>query len=507
MATLFDPEALSSILPVWGSLHSFDTLEDDTDDTGGMDDLSTMGKAGLAAPSEESTDPAPVAAGGGVDGRQQQNTSAQPTRATRGGRTFQLTPPDISSLPSADRAGKLQHRLDAEYQPRPQGTKETLLKAATLLAPMLIARAAGGPAAGAGAAQGTSQYLTTEREQGNLRRRELIQQSEGAQGRVEQEYQAGMRGQVAQAQLEGLTGYRDAQVLLKKEANANAALKNANQYDSTLRKSGQRINKQTGEVENIPRNELPLHEQQWLDLQDAREDLARAQAAGVPERIAVAKQNAQRALATLNLSIERLQLARENTAAANYGTDLAGNPLPGAPLGEDGQPVGSRFRANVVPTTLERNRAGQAGAIKQSGQNIIDSLVDSEGKPTALADKLGPILGRIQNLGQLLEIQDPDIAKYAAELASYAALQPGLHGFYGRNALVGFEKIVGGLPRKPENIIAGIRGIESGAAQSMQDMGTPKLAKGAGTSTQLTKNKAKVTHRFNPQTGKIEAVK
>lgn len=520
MAQLFDPQALSSILPIWGSLHSFGTEDPNDPDSdaavgkgllekyanGANDAVSAPDDNDVAGPSGAL--PQPIAGSGSRSGALPQplNTRAiSPALSANPSRDFQLSAPNFDQLPSSPRAGQLKGALDARQFAQPD-TKSLLIKAITTIAPILAARAIGGTFAGAGAAQGTSDALINQQNLETERRKELITQVQGEEGRQEREYEAGMRGQLAQAQIQGLNANRDLMATLKNNANNNQQQHYRQMYDQSLRKSGQRINTETGDVENIPRAELPAHDQAMLDLSDAKEDLVRAQAAGIPARIAVAKQSVTLAMQRLNIALEGLQLRKENAAATNYGTDLAGNPLPGAPLDDTGAPTGSRFAAGVRPTGQMRDKAAQGTAISKSGQGLIDSLRNPDGTPTALAGKIGPILGRISSLDQLLEVQDSDVQKYASELASYAALQPGLHGFRGGNALKHFTGTIGSLPRSADNMIASIEGIEKGAVGPMEEVGTPKLAKGAGTSTQLTKNKAKVTHKFNPKSGKIEAI-
>lgn len=508
MAQLFDPQALSQILPIWGSLHSFGQDDGDgTDDEdrqnaaimagGSGDNMVDSGTATVAPPASTVT-PASAGPSGATA------PTATPAIPSSSGKNFQLNAPNFDQLPSSPRAEALKGQLDAVQSAHPS-TGSLLIKAITTLAPILAARGAG-LFQGAGAAQGASESLINQQQLDTERRKELIQEVEGEQGRQEREYEAGIHGQVAQAQVQSLGAYRDLQATLKDQAQKNQQQHYKDMYDQQLRKNGQRLNVDTGEVENIPREELPASQGAMIDLRDAQEQLATARANAVPEQIEIAKQKVKQSLAMLNVSLQGLELRKENAAATNYGTDTAGHPLPGSKIGDDGQPVGSRFQANTGPTTEMRNKAGQGRAISTSGKALIDQLQNPDGTPTALAGKLGPIMGRISNLDQLLEIQDPDIAKYGASLASYAALQPALHQFRGAAALHHFTDTIGGLPRSPANIIAAIQGIEQGAVQPQIEQGTPKLAKGPGTSTQLTKGKAQITHRWNPVTKHIEAI-
>src|SRR5439155_20552336 len=61
-------------------------------------------------------------------------------------------------------------------------------------------------------------------------------------------------------------------------------------------------------------------------------------------------------------------------------------------------------------------------------------------------------------------ISDPTTAGLMAQLASFAALQPTLHGFRSEAALKGVEKIIGGGPKNPDALEAAIRAIQGTAA-------------------------------------------
>ena len=70
-------------------------------------------------------------------------------------------------------------------------------------------------------------------------------------------------------------------------------------------------------------------------------------------------------------------------------------------------------------------------------------------------------------------IADPDIAQFASQLKSYAALQAAAHGFRGSNVMVDFEKGIGGPATNPEALKRGIDGIAE-TMKSVQKQGAPQ---------------------------------
>lgn len=98
------------------------------------------------------------------------------------------------------------------------------------------------------------------------------------------------------------------------------------------------------------------------------------------------------------------------------------------------------------------SRIHQAHVINDAGEQLIEGIQD-------VAPKLGPLKGRVFDLEKMIGNPDPDIAQFAAELESFVALQPALHGFRGSDALREFGKLIGGTKQTPESLAAGIKGI------------------------------------------------
>ncbi len=167
-----------------------------------------------------------------------------------------------------------------------------------------------------------------------------------------------------------------------------------------------------------------------LEVQQATEDLKKAQTLAVPEQVEIKKK-------ALDLANSRLSEYLQNT---QFHQDLARE--------------GMDFREGG-PTTQMRDRSQQANVIDQTGQQLIKDI-------TAGASNLGPIMGRVGSLTDFIGNPPPEYAKLASEITTYIALQPAAHGFRGMRAVQEFEKSIGTPIRTPEALIAAIQGNMQG---------------------------------------------
>lgn len=103
-----------------------------------------------------------------------------------------------------------------------------------------------------------------------------------------------------------------------------------------------------------------------------------------------------------------------------------------------------------------QTRQDQAKVIKTAGDQLIAEIERNRGK----VGNLGSYWKQFTNGSP---IADKDVSGLMAQLASFAALQPALHGFRGQQALEGFEKIIGGVPKNPDALEAAIRAIQGTA--------------------------------------------
>lgn len=119
-------------------------------------------------------------------------------------------------------------------------------------------------------------------------------------------------------------------------------------------------------------------------------------------------------------------------------------------------------RENATPTQM-LNREGQARIIRSAGDQLVSSIERNRGK-------LGNLGSYWTQATNGTPIADPDTAGLMAQLSSFAALQPTLHGFRSEAALKGFEHIIGGVPKNPDALISAIRAIQ----------GTAEIIEGGG---------------------------
>lgn len=104
------------------------------------------------------------------------------------------------------------------------------------------------------------------------------------------------------------------------------------------------------------------------------------------------------------------------------------------------------------PTGQEESRLAQAEVITRAGNDLIGQITQNRAK-------IGNVKAIINSAFLGTPMSDPVSAGIAAQLASFAALNPAMHGFKGTDALREFEKLVGKLPNNPDAMIAAIKGI------------------------------------------------
>lgn len=109
----------------------------------------------------------------------------------------------------------------------------------------------------------------------------------------------------------------------------------------------------------------------------------------------------------------------------------------------------------------------QASVIGNAGKNLLDDIAANK-------TKFGDIQGIMNSAFLNTPIADPTSARLAAEISSFAALQPKLHGFRGQEAMHEFEKMIGGFPKDPEALAQAITGL----------MNTARIVQGGNQSAQ-----------------------
>lgn len=106
----------------------------------------------------------------------------------------------------------------------------------------------------------------------------------------------------------------------------------------------------------------------------------------------------------------------------------------------------------------------QAGAVNRAGTQLIADIEANKAS-------LGTLGAWVEKYGLNTPIADPQLAGLQAELSTFAALQPAMHGFRSHSALEAFDKIIGGLQKYPDATIASIRGILKTAGEINPNLG------------------------------------
>ncbi len=139
---------------------------------------------------------------------------------------------------------------------------------------------------------------------------------------------------------------------------------------------------------------------------------------------------------------------------------------PGTVVPQGAQTTSGVNQSNTV--TSPTRRAGEQGTIiSEAGDNLIHHIEQNK-------DLLGNLGSYWKQFTNQTPIADPTAAFLMAQLASFAALQPALHGFRSHQALREFENIIGGIPKNPDALIAAIKGIQETAGI------VTKVGKGGG---------------------------
>jgi hypothetical protein len=117
----------------------------------------------------------------------------------------------------------------------------------------------------------------------------------------------------------------------------------------------------------------------------------------------------------------------------------------------------------------------QAGAVARGGEQLISDI-------QANKSRLGTLSSWVEKYGLDTPIADPQLAGLQAELSTFAALQPAMHGFRSKSAQEAFQKIIGEVQKNPDATIASIRGIlKTAGAINPQLSGAGKTVKVKGT--------------------------
>jgi hypothetical protein len=284
-----------------------------------------------------------------------------------------------------------------------------------------------------------------------------------------------------------------AELAARKEADAVANQTETSEHHkaqiaSQLAQHGFKLDEQ-GNVVPLPYEEMSQDQQAVHDLrasqqevQEATAALRKAQKDNIPKAAELARKRLDTARENAATASRRLGLSEREYEVNYHGTEN-GQPIPGAPADESGNPIGVKTAVLSKPGTMAQSRGTQGGIIVEQGDNMIKAINEHR-------DKIGNIGSYWNSFVNSTPIADPDASKLMAQLGSFAALQPSLHGFRSQQALKEFEKLIGGVPKDPDSLIAAIKGIQE-TASVVKKHGTMNTVKPQGT-TAPTGNDAKL---------------
>jgi hypothetical protein len=229
---------------------------------------------------------------------------------------------------------------------------------------------------------------------------------------------------------------------------------------------------ETGKIVPLSYAEMNPQQQAVTDLKGSQEELADARAAlvkaqkdNIPSQIAMQEQRIRTAQQNASTAAGKLGLSQKEFLANYYGTDSGGQALPGAPADENGNPIGIRTAGVTKPPAVAQGRAAQGNAVMESAKDL-KQFIDTN------KDIFGNIDSYWKQAMNGTPISDPRASKAMAKIASFAALQPALHGMRGSQIMTEFTKMIGGVPKNPEAIKSAIDGVTESAATPMIHAGT-----------------------------------
>ena len=226
-------------------------------------------------------------------------------------------------------------------------------------------------------------------------------------------------------------------------------------HENTLHEHGYKTGPD-GNIVPLTYDEMNPNQQAVHDLKGAQEEeqeaqaaLKKAQADPNSPAFRLAQQRILNAQATRKIAMERLGLSEKTFEARYHGTDENGQPLPGAMITDEGQPVGSSFSQNVRPTGTERNKADMAASAKEQLGTITDIVAKH---PTLF----GPGYGQSSAFRQWIGSQDPDAQRFLAARTIAGDHLAGTFGGRSEAALDALDTAIGKFKDNPEALKAGL---------------------------------------------------
>lgn len=229
-----------------------------------------------------------------------------------------------------------------------------------------------------------------------------------------------------------------------------------------------------GAIVPLPYERMSQDQQAIHDLKAAQQEqaqataaLRKAQAENQPAAVALAQKRIDNSIEAHRIASQRLGLSEKQFEMRAHGTE-GGEPLPGAMLGDQDQPIGTAFQQNVRPTGTERNKADLA----KSAHEQIESMRSIIGKRP---DVFGPLAGRKTDLDVWLGSQDPDAQRFLAARTLAADHAAGVFGGRSEAALHELNNALGKFKDNPAAALAGLEAFDKANA-TFAKAGTVKTA-------------------------------
>lgn len=309
-------------------------------------------------------------------------------------------------------------------------------------------------------------------------------------------YRHGLGVEGAMAEAERLRRTQDIQ-----QQQADATTQNADTnaqrareaIRQNLRKAGLRENPETGEVEDIPYEELSATEQAAFDDKKAITELRGAQreaaeAAAELKRAQAANDGPKMQLAQDRINTAKARLAlSQQVFDARYRGVVDGQPIPGAMIADNGAIVPPVNSQNVRPTGTQRRAADMANSADEQLQTIEEII---KRRP----DIFGPVNGRYTDFTQWLGSQDPDAKMFVNARTIAADHLAGVFGGRSEGALHELNDAIGQFRTNPEAMQKGLSTFFK-ANKVFQKAGTPRTVGSAAAGATQT-----------PQSGSLPVV-
>jgi hypothetical protein len=104
--------------------------------------------------------------------------------------------------------------------------------------------------------------------------------------------------------------------------------------------------------------------------------------------------------------------------------------------------------------------SGQTQSRGEAAESALELLPGLQKDVETHAADFGPIIGRIARGEIKWGNVDPEVQRVYAELESFYALQPSIHGFRNAEFVKDFDTFVGNLQTNPKGVIAGLQGLK-----------------------------------------------